>query len=377
MAMEMWGKWFSRDIDTRLGINSGIASRHEASHERENLGFDAHSWLRVCAVPCAVHQKACASQGRRSPDDPPLVQPCFNWLHKSAWHMDPLIEFRSATASAAAPASAPMTRGARGLGYRPADAVRTLKFLQRARKHPGASRPATAKREGGRVAAAALTQEYGRMLAEPTAPATGPRSYLSAAEVRAAQRAATFVTVPAVLAAAANAAASLHPRGLIALAHPIASADRREYQIYVHILMSAAMLTQRKPVLPLARCSAMGEWSSRSRCIYVMHAAHPNDAEYCVQRPPSVCHGKVALPNELEGVASADVGTVTLPSLPLISGNVDIAALGAALGAQARDKRVLLLDTSALKAADDLSSLLVTPKGWLCTLEHKSCQHAC
>ena len=43
----------------------------------------------------------------------------------------------------------------------------------------------------------------------------------------------------------------------------------------------------------------------------------------------------------------------------------------------AHERRVLLLDTSALVTADDLSNLLVTPKGWLCTLEHKSCQNAC
>ena len=40
-------------------------------------------------------------------------------------------------------------------------------------------------------------------------------------------------------------------------------------------------------------------------------------------------------------------------------------------------QRVLLLDIRALQTANDLSNLLVTPKGWLCTLEHKSCQHAC
>ena len=40
-------------------------------------------------------------------------------------------------------------------------------------------------------------------------------------------------------------------------------------------------------------------------------------------------------------------------------------------------KRVLLLDTRMLTNADDVGNLLATPKGWLCTLEHKSCQNAC
>ena len=53
------------------------------------------------------------------------------------------------------------------------------------------------------------------------------------------------------------------------------------------------------------------------------------------------------------------------------------ARLGSALGAAGRDKRVLLLDVSRLVRPDDVSNLLVTPKGWLCTLEHKSCQMAC
>ena len=42
-----------------------------------------------------------------------------------------------------------------------------------------------------------------------------------------------------------------------------------------------------------------------------------------------------------------------------------------------RDRKVLLLDQSGLRTAEDISALLLTPKGWLCTLEHKSCQAAC
>ena len=34
-------------------------------------------------------------------------------------------------------------------------------------------------------------------------------------------------------------------------------------------------------------------------------------------------------------------------------------------------------DISAFVSADDVGNLLATPKGWLCTLEHKSCQAAC
>ena len=39
--------------------------------------------------------------------------------------------------------------------------------------------------------------------------------------------------------------------------------------------------------------------------------------------------------------------------------------------------RLLLLDATALDTPDAVRSLLVSPKGWLCTLDHKSCQAAC
>ena len=40
-------------------------------------------------------------------------------------------------------------------------------------------------------------------------------------------------------------------------------------------------------------------------------------ASYCVQRPPSPCHGRVALPNELEGAPDHEIAEVVLPRLPL------------------------------------------------------------
>ena len=57
---------------------------------------------------------------------------------------------------------------------------------------------------------------------------------------------------------------------------PLHAIDRREYQVYVHILHSAALLTGRTPVLPLAQCSAIGgEWGENSRCVFVVHAKQP------------------------------------------------------------------------------------------------------
>ena len=140
--------------------------------------------------------------------------------------------------------------------------------------------------------------------------------------------------------------------------------------------MSAAMLTGRVPVLPLSLCAQTGEWAERSRCVYVMHARQPKQ-RWCVMRPPSPCHGKVALPNALESVAAGDIATAMLPRLPLRNGTVDARSFGRTLGAAGTSQRVLLLDVASLRSADDVSNLLVTPKGWLCTLEHKSCQMAC
>merc|ERR1711871_1781190 len=135
------------------------------------------------------------------------------------------------------------------------------------------------------------------------------------------------------------------------------------------------MLTQRVPVLPLALCGAKGEWSETSRCVYVLHAV--GGTRYCVMRPPSPCHGKIALPNALGRLDSSDFVVARLPKLALLNGSVDVERIGQALGKAGRSQRVVLLDVEALVSADDVSNLLVTPKGWLCTLEHKSCQMAC
>ena len=97
-----------------------------------------------------------------------------------------------------------------------------------------------------------------------------------------------------------------------------------------------------------------------------------------LERNCGSCHAKVALPNALEGLTDDEAGVVTVPRLPLANGTVDVRRWGAALGAGGtRPKRVLLLDVGDITSADDIGNLLATPKGWLCTLEHKSCQNAC
>ena len=64
--------------------------------------------------------------------------------------------------------------------------------------------------------------------------------------------------------------------------------DRREYQLYVHLLHSVAMLSGRRPVLPLAHCNQAGEWGEFARCSFVMRAW---SVEF-----GSECHGWVPPP---------------------------------------------------------------------------------
>ncbi len=149
----------------------------------------------------------------------------------------------------------------------------------------------------------------------------------------------------------------------------------------MRLLHSAAMLTGRRPVLPLAHCSAHGEWSEASRCVFVLQSVAPHTGvagRYCVQRPPSACYGRVAMPAAVEGVPEGERATVRLGALLETEAGPDSLGLARQLNAPPLlPVRLLLLDAAALDTPDALRSLLVSPKGWLCTLEHKSCQAAC
>ena len=109
-----------------------------------------------------------------------------------------------------------------------------------------------------------------------------------------------------------------------------------------------------------------------------MVRAAGTNAPYCVLRPPSACIDRVALPGEIPEVPAEQVVVARLPQLPLRDGKVDGAAFASALAdAGGTAKQLLLLDTAALTSPDDVTNLLFSPKGWLCTAEHKSCQFTC
>ena len=87
---------------------------------------------------------------------------------------------------------------------------------------------------------------------------------------------------------------------------------------------------------------------------------------------------RVALPSALPEVPPGERVVARLPQLPLRDGKVDGAAFARALAdAGGTEKQLMLLDIEALTSADDVTSLLLSPKGWLCTAEHKSCQFTC
>lgn len=183
----------------------------------------------------------------------------------------------------------------------------------------------------------------------------------------------TAVVMPAM--------AHVHPQGLVAFLHPLVAANRKEYQLWARLLHSAAMITGRRPVLPLAHCSASGEWSETSRCVFVLQSVAPYTGKagrYCVQRPPSNCYGRIAMPAAVEGVPEEERATVRLGELLEGKGGPDTLGFARQLNAPTLlPARLLLLDATALDTPDAVRSLLVSPKGWLCTLDHKSCQNAC
>ena len=400
--MQLWGKWFAPDISEQLGTggdgSTGGGSRGgggggggggEVAARR--VGFDPHAWLRVCGVACAVGRCKWPSAKSRGEH---AIAPCTEWLNHAAWNHDPLLDWfkqhhlgRRGGPSAEHPAREVPEHPAREAPV-DASAIEAAAAARVAAQAPLSSPMAEA------VAAARTSHSHGLVAFRYPISAAYAAARASARASRAHCRRAVrgMHAPPSALrptlrptphppphppphASASPDSLSPHPPFQHAFPLPPPRRDRREYQIWVHVLMTAAMLTSRVPVLPLALCASLGEWSERSRCVYVLHDVA--GGTYCVMRPPSPCYGKIALPNALEGAPPDDVAVAALPRLRLVNGTVDVRRLGAALGASGRGKRVLLLDPTALKRPDDLSNLLVTPKGWMCTLEHKSCQHAC
>ena len=78
MAMQLWGKWYHRDLKVHLGRSADSVSIGEAgSSGKEAMGFDAHSWLRVCGVACAVGR--CTGGGKKE-DPRENISPCTEWI---------------------------------------------------------------------------------------------------------------------------------------------------------------------------------------------------------------------------------------------------------------------------------------------------------
>jgi hypothetical protein len=320
VGMQLWGRWHQADIEAQLLAPTRDPPALDSSAATVGRGarttalkFDAHAWLRACGLACGVSPHGCAPATKRSKRNP-LLQPCASWLLDTSWLRHQLEELWS-------------------------------------REHSTPTMPTSADLEA-----------FAKSRATPL---------LDVPQLDA--------TLAALVAVAARARAT-HPRALVAFRSPLMVADRREYQLHVRVLFSAAMLTARRPVLPLAQCNEDGEWGELSRCVYVMHAASPATGKpFCVMRPPSTCLDRIALPNELSTIPESETAIVQLPRLLLRdNGRIDAEAFGAAMAsAQVVGKRLLLLDLNELHHPEELSNLLISPKGWLCPLDHKSCVFTC
>ena len=204
--MRLWGRWHQPDISAQLAsvaLRPSAASlplaprsasaRPVPTPRPRPFGLDAHSWLRACGLACGHGD--CEEHNQRS-DARPRLRLCAEWLHQTTWRVSPLRAW--------------------------------VRQQQQQRKKEGR----VAEGEGG------LGGELGGELE---------------AQIR--REALEVVAVPAELAEATSRAAARHPAALVAFRRPLVVADRREYQLYVHVLHSVAMLSGRRPVLPLAHCN--------------------------------------------------------------------------------------------------------------------------
>jgi hypothetical protein len=312
----------SRDSEpTLVGGDARLKALRQGRVGGPPAALDVRAWLRACGAVCATTE--CHARSYE-------VEPCGTWLHKTNWVESGLAKWLRM----------PQQRTiSREVSAQP-DAARGDALVAAVAAH-------VAARVGRAPRAAAATPEW------------------------------------PVLSAAVAAAAATDAAPLIAFKRPLRAGSRGEYQLWARLLFSAAMLTSRRPVAPLAHCANITdrghEWSERDRCVYVIHSVAPTEEAFCVMRLPADCHGRVALPTELHKIGADATASVTLPRLGLPGGRVDAAAFARALGTDAatRGARLLLIDQGALRGIDDLSNLLLVPKGWLCTLTHKRCQHTC
>lgn len=84
------------------------------------------------------------------------------------------------------------------------------------------------------------------------------------------------------------------------------------------------------------------------------------------------------MPEAIATIGGEQRATVVLRQLPAIDEGINVGAFARLVNDPALlSKRLLLLDASQLASPDALRTLLASPKGWLCTLDHKSCQNAC
>ena len=224
--MRLWGRWHQPDISAQLAsvaLRPSAAPRPLAPRSPtarpplaprpRPFGLDAHSWLRACGLACGYGD--CEERNQHS-DARPRLRLCAEWLHQTTWRVSPLRAW-----------------------------VRQQQHMRKkeGREAEGARPPPLAQ----------ASRRKGDLEGDLGGDLEGELGGDLEAQIR--REASEVVAVPAELAEATSRAAARHPAALVAFRRPLVVADRREYQLYVHLLHSVAMLSGRRPVLPLAHCN--------------------------------------------------------------------------------------------------------------------------
>ena len=237
-AMRLWGRWHQPDISAQLAPvalrPSAIAS--EAPTPRPfaprllaprplPFGFDAHSWLRACGLACGMVD--CARDAPRGGGGArPWLRLCAEWLHLTTWRVSPLQAWLRKQRP-------PNRTGVEG----------------EVEGRVAEGREVEGRGAEGHASLGQASRGHGDLRGELGGELGGDLE----AQIR--REAWEVAAVPQDLAEATARAAARHPSALVAFRRPLVAADRREYQLYVHLLHSAAMLSGRRPVLPLAHCN--------------------------------------------------------------------------------------------------------------------------
>ena len=257
--MELWGKWYAADIwqqlrsgerprllgrgATQRAPNGGSLQQQGGSSPNggRGLGYDGRLWLRLCGVACITAECAKRRVKVSGPEAQLLLQPCARWLLDTEWGESMVLDFFS---------RAPRRGGL---------------IKETGQPQENAARRLLRERQAERLELIALRLRARNVSHHLPGTAVGPSSLDGWTSVLRDALIEIAGTPPSIVQATAL-VGTTHPQGYVAFRYPLHAIDRREYQLYVHILHSAAALTGRVPVLPLAYCRSATHISTVAAC---------------------------------------------------------------------------------------------------------------